>query len=133
MLPDQDGLLADVVGHGRAGLLQHVAQTRADNPEATRIVNVLIPHASSRNQLAACVMFGTGAYRHLASETLCVPLINVLAGTSWFTIVIAPMTDPAPIVTPGIIIQRAPIQVPASITTGARRTAPARCADVPRS
>jgi len=56
--------------------------------------------------------------RHFAIDTLRVPASNVLGGTSSRTTTEAPTTEPAPTVTPGRIVQREPIQAPASTRTG---------------
>jgi hypothetical protein len=57
--------------------------------------------------------------RHFASEMLRVPISNMLGGTSFETTTDAPITEPAPILTPGMIVQRAPIQAPFPTSMGA--------------
>jgi len=51
---------------------------------------------------------------------------NVFGGTSFSTTTDAPITDPAPIFTPGMIVQRAPIQAPLPTSIGADPERPPR-------
>src|SRR5450631_3242971 len=66
--------------------------------------------------------------RHLASETVRFPVSNALAGTSFATTTDAPITDPAAILTPGRIVQRAPSHAPLPISMPAAPNVTPRCA-----
>ena len=59
------------------------------------------------------------AQRHFANEMRRLPITSTLSGTSELTTTEAPITEPAPIFTPGITVQRAPSQLPFPIVIGA--------------
>jgi hypothetical protein len=52
----------------------------------------------------------------------------MFGGTSLATTTDAPITEPAPIFTPGMMVQRAPSQAPLPTSIGAALGLPARCA-----
>jgi hypothetical protein len=78
--------------------------------------------AQEKREMGRC-----SAYRHFAKEILRVPMSNVFAGTSLATTTDAPMTEPAPILTPGMFVLRAPSQAPFPTSIGAEPMQRPRC------